>query len=195
MLKVRKILATIVQVVLPISILAIGGCLYLLNREFDEALKPVTDAAQYDKILAKFENSLTVKHFPLRIPADAKNVRLYYLPGFLQGATMLELRMKLDSEQIKIIEAKFLKRAKRKYIPGGKNNSPWEENSPTGMKIEYNYKSYIGSLNGENFPSSYKLLVLEDTRGAPKYDWNHSDVYGVAIDPSTSEVVYWLEDW
>jgi hypothetical protein len=195
MLKVRKILATIFQVVLPVSILAMGGCLYLLNREFDEALKPVTDAAQYEKILAKFEDSLTVKHFPLGIPGDAKNVRLYYLPGFLQGATMLELRMKLPPEQIKIIEAKFLTQAKRKYIPGSKNNSPKEENSPTGMKVEYIYKSHIGSLNGENFPSNYKLLVLEDTRGAPKYNWKHSTVYGVAIDPSTPEVIYWLEQW
>jgi hypothetical protein len=195
MLKVRKILATIFQVVLPISILVVGGCLYLLNREFDEALKPVTDTAQYEKILAKFENSLTVKHFPLRISADAKNVRLYYLPGFLQGATMLELRMKLPPEQIKIIEAEFLKQAKRRYIPGAKNNSSKEENSPTGMKVEYIYKSHIGSLNGENFPSNYKLLVLEDTRSAPKYNWKHSTVYGVAIDPSNSEVVYWLEQW
>jgi hypothetical protein len=196
MLKVRKILATIFQVVLPISILIIGGgCFYLFNRGIDEELKPVTDAAQYEKILAKFENSLTVKHFPLRISADAKNVRLYYLPGFLQGATLLELRMKLDSEQIKIIEAEFLKQAKRRYIPGGENNSPKEENSPTGVKVEYIYKSHIGSLNGENFPSNYKLLVLEDTRGAPKYNWKHSTVYGVAIDPSNSEVVYWLEQW
>jgi hypothetical protein len=195
MLKVRKILATIVQVVLPISILAIGGYLYLFNPLIDEELKPVTDSSHYVKVLAKFEDSLTVKHFPLKIPADAKNVRLYYLPGFLQGATLLELRMKLPPEQLKIIEAEFLKQAKRKYIPGAKNNSPNEENSPTGVKVEYIYKSHIGSLNGENFPSNYKLLVLEDTRGAPKYDWNHSDVYGVAIDPSTSEVVYWLEQW
>jgi hypothetical protein len=196
MLKVRKILATIVQVVLPISILAIGGgYFYLFKQGIDEELKPVTDSSQYEKILAKFEDSLTVKHFPLRVPADAKNVRLYYLPGFLQGATMLELRMKLPPEQIKIVEAKFLKQAKRKYIPGSKNNSPKEENSPTGIKVEYIYKSHIGSLNGEIFPINYKLLVLEDTRGAPKYNWNHSTVYGVAIDPSTSEVVYWLEQW
>jgi hypothetical protein len=194
LLKVRKILETIVQVVLPISILAMGGYFYL-NPVIDEELKPVTDSSQYEKSLAKFEGSLTVKHFPPKIPADAKNVRLYYLAGFLQGATLLELRMKLAPEQIKIIEDKFLKQAKRKYIPGAKNNSPTEENSPTGMKIEYSYRSHIGSLNGKNFPSNYKILVLEDTRGAPTYNWKHSDVYGVAIDPASSEVVYWLEDW
>jgi hypothetical protein len=191
----KRILATIVQVVLPISILVIGGYLYLFNRVVDEELKPITDPAQYGKVLAKFENSLTVKHFPSKIPSDAKNVRLYYLPGFLQGGTFLELRMQLSPERIKIIEAEFLKKAKRKYIPGSKSNSPTVENSPTGMKIEYNYKSYTGGLNGKDFPSNYKLLVLEDTRGAPKYDWNHSDVYGVAIDLATTEIVYWLEDW
>jgi hypothetical protein len=199
LLKARRILATIVQVVLPISILAtmaiMGSCSYLLNREMNEALKPVTDSSQYEESLAKFEGSLTVKHFPPKIPADAKNVRLYYLPGFLQGATLLELRMKLPPDKIKTIEAEFLKQAKRKYIPGAKDNSPTEEDSPTGLKVEYSYRSHIGSLNGKNFPSNYKILVLEDTRGAPKYDWNHSDVYGVAIDPANSEVVYWLEDW
>jgi hypothetical protein len=185
----------IVQIVLTTVFLAIGGSIYIINRDFNEALKPVTDPSQYEEVLAKFENSLTVKHFPLKIPATAKNVRLYYLPGFLQGGTMLELRMKLAPEQIKIIEAEFFKQAKRKYIPAAKNNSPTKENSPTGMNVEYNYKSYTGVLNGANFPSNYKLLVLEDTRGAPKYDWNHSDTYGVAIDPANSEVVYWLEDW
>ncbi len=185
----------IIQIILITFSLAVGGLIYIINRDFDEALKPVTDSSQYEKILAGFENSLTVKHFPSEIPSDAKNVRLYYLPGFLQGATLLELRMELTPEKIKTIEAEFLQKAKRKYIPGAKDNSPTEEDSPTGTKVEYNYKSYIGSLDGENFPSNYKLLVLEDTRGAPKYDWNHSDVYGVAIDRSTSEVVYWLEDW
>jgi hypothetical protein len=185
----------IVQVVLIICSLAIGGLIYIINRDFDEALKPVTDPSQYGKILAKFENSLTVKHFPLKVPASAKNVRLYYLPGFLQGGTILELRMKLAPEKIKSIEAEFIKKAKIKYIPGAKNNSPTEEDNPTEMKVKYNYKSYTGALNGENFPSNYKLLVLEDTRGAPKYDWNHPDVYGLAIDLTASEVVYWLDDW
>lgn len=190
-----SIVKKIIQVVLITCSLAIVSLIYLIGRDFDEGLKPVTDPSQYGAILAKFDNSLTVKHFPLQVPANAKNVRLYYLPGFLQGATFLQLRMKLDPEQIEIIEAEFIKQAKRKYIPGAKNNSPTEEDSPTGMKVEYTYKSYIGESTGVSFPSNYKLLVLEDTRGAPTYNWKRSDVYGVAIDPATSEVVYWLEDW
>ena len=190
-----SIVKKIIQVVLITCSLAIVSLIYLIGRDFDEGLKPVTDPSQYGAILAKFDNSLTVKHFPLQVPANAKNVRLYYLPGFLQGATFLQLRMKLDPEQIEIIEAEFIKQAKRKYIPGAKNNSPTEEDSPTGMKVEYTYKSYIGESTGVSFPSNYKLLVLEDTRGAPTYNWKHSDVYGVAIDPATTEVVYWLEDW
>jgi hypothetical protein len=188
-------IAKIVQVFLTTFFLAVAGLIYIINRDFDEALKPVIDSSRYAEIRSKFEDSLLVKHFPIDIPADAKNVDLYYLPGFMQGGTFLQLRMQLSPEKIKTIETDFLKSAKRKYIPGAKNNSPIEEVSPTGMKVEYNYKSYTGGSNGGNFPSNYKLLVLEDTRGAPKYDWNHSDIYGVAIDPATSEVVYWLEDW
>jgi hypothetical protein len=188
-------IAKIVQVFLTTFFLAVAGLIYIINRDFDEALKPVIDSSRYAEIRSKFEDSLLVKHFPIDIPADAKNVDLYYLPGFMQGGTFLQLRMQLSPEKIKTIETDFLKSAKRKYIPGAKNNSPIEEDSPTGMKVEYNYKSYTGESNGGNFPSNYKLLVLEDTRGAPKYDWNHSDIYGVAIDPATSEVVYWLEDW
>jgi hypothetical protein len=188
-------IAKIVQVFLTTFFLAVAGLIYIINRDFDEALKPVIDSSRYAEIRSKFEDSLLVKHFPIDIPADAKNVDLYYLPGFMQGGTFLQLRMQLSPEKIKTIETDFLKSAKRKYIPGAKNNSPVEEDSPTGMKVEYNYKSYTGESNGGNFPSNYKLLVLEDTRGAPKYDWNHSDIYGVAIDPATSEVVYWLEDW
>jgi hypothetical protein len=187
--------AKIVQIFLTVFFLAVAGLIYIINRDFDEALKPVIDPARYAEIRSKFEDSLLVKHFPIDIPVDAKNVDLYYLPGFMQGGTFLQLRMQLSPEKIKRIEAEFLEKAKRKYIPGAKSNSPTEENSPIGTKVEYNYKSYTGGANGENFPSNYEILVLEDTRGAPKYDWNHSDIYGVAIDPATSEVVYWLEDW
>lgn len=96
------------------------------------------------------------------------------------------------------IAAQFQPKAKRQYVPDGKNNSPKEEVSPTGDNITYNYTFYTDGSSEEgvsDFPKDYAIYVLEDTRGAPKYDSNHSESYGIAIHKANSEVVYWMEAW
>jgi hypothetical protein len=163
----------------------------------DLASTPVTDVSRYEEIRRQFPpDSPLIKHFPLVIPENAKNVQFYFLPGFLQGGSFIQLRMQLPSDRIKSLQAQFRKAAKRKYIPGAKDNSPLEETSPTGLGITYEYHFYRGDASSDrNFPPHYEILVLEDTRGAPKYDWNHPELYGVALDVSTSEIVYWAEAW
>jgi hypothetical protein len=165
--------------------------------DLNSSLETVTDVAQYSKILNNpWKNSPLVQHFPKTIPAEAKNVKIHYVPGFLQGGSMLQLQMTLPPAKIAEIQAQLRKVAQRKYIPGAKDNSPTQETSADGqMSIAFEYKYYLGKSDVQNFPENYEILVLSDTRGAPTYNWNHSQMHGVAIDPTTSEIVYWAESW
>lgn len=188
-----KVLGKVIRTILIILAVLGAGFIYAINRSLDEALKTVTDPSRYSEIRAVFDHSSIIQHFPPQIPSDAQNVSLYYQPGFLQGGAIFQLRMTLPPAKLKQIESEFLKQGKRKYIPGGKNNSPISETTPQGMNVRYEYQLYAGEATSNKFPNNYKILVFEDTRGAPKYDWNHPDLYGVAIDISASEIVYWVE--
>lgn len=55
---------------------------------------------------------------------------------------------------------------------------------------------YTGDASEDSFPSSYEILVLDaEDKGTPGFKWNHGNSYGVAIDSSASEIVYWAEQW
>jgi hypothetical protein len=187
---IGKTLSRIVAIFCLLSV----GALYLLGRDFDESLKPVREISRYREVRRSFDpDAILINHFPLEIPHDARNVRLYFLPGFLQGAAVLQLRMQLSPAHVQKIQAQFRKTAKLKYIPGGKSNNLQPETSPQGVLIAHEYIFHTGELSDRPFPSNYELLVIEDTSGAPTYNWKHHNLAGVAIDPATSEVVYWAE--
>ena len=69
----------VIQAGLITFFLAVGGLIYTINREFDEALKPVTDPDRYSEIRAKFEDSLPVKHFYLKcLPMQKMSASITY---------------------------------------------------------------------------------------------------------------------
>jgi hypothetical protein len=191
-----KILLMILMSLGGLAIASGGIFIYSLITSFAELAKPIEDVSQYREIRESLDTySQQVKHFPNQIPSNAKNLGLYYTPGHLQGGAIFQIRMQLPADEIKTLQSQFRKIAKRKYIPGSQNNSPKSETIPSGENISFNYNLYAGESETKEFPPDYEILVLEDTRGAPKYDWNHSNLYGVAINVSNHEIVYWMEDW
>jgi hypothetical protein len=194
---VKELAVAVGKGILTLAAIACGlgvGALYLLGRDLDESLKPVTEISRYREVRQSFDPEATlIQHFPPEIPREARNVRLYFVPGFLQGAAVLQLRMQLPPDRVQKIQARFRKTAKLKYIPGGKDNNLQPETSPNGVVITHEYRFHTGESSDRPFPKNYELLVTEDTSGAPTYNWKHPNLAGVAIDPATSEVVYWAE--
>lgn len=177
-----------------------GAFIVYFGYQIDQASKPTTDISRYPEIRGSSEpDNPLMAHFPRDIPSYAKNVKFYHVPGFLQGGTIVQLRMQLPAEEIAALKAKFQPKAKRQYIPNGTNNSPKTENSPDGSVITYEYPFYTGEFSAGDpvptFPEDYAIYVLEDTQGPPEYDWNHPESYGVAINETTLEIVYWMDDW
>jgi hypothetical protein len=183
---------------LIIGILFFGITLYYVVQ----SMAAIEDPSEYSRIIKahkEAEPSL-VSHFPAEIPGHARNVKFYYQPAFMQGGSVLQLRMQLAPVEIERIREQIKPRAVRRYVPGGDANSPLVETSPDGSyTVNYEYSSYTGTPRngetvGEPFPKDYGVYVLHDTRGPPTYDWNHPELYGVAFNEATSEVVYWMED-
>ncbi len=199
-MKNNKILRLVKKTLLWLGGLSFATLMALMiwiSISLHNSLETVTNIAEYPKILSeRWNNSPLVQHFPQTIPPEAKNVKIHYVPGFLQGGSILQLQMNLPPAKIAEIQAQLRKVAQRKYIPGAKDNSPTQETSADGqVSITFDYKYYLGKSNEQNFPKDHEILVLSDTRGAPTYDWNHSQLHGVAINSTSSEIVYWAESW
>jgi hypothetical protein len=176
---------------LSLGSLAIVGGSFFLRKASNNTGKTetITNTTRYGEIRNQiWSNKKQIKHFPHEIAEDATNVRLAYSPGLQQGS-YLQLRMKQRPEKIKKVLLKYREIAKHKYRGGNTND---HANLPNGVPTTFFYTSDAQ----ESFPNTYEILVLNaENRGTPGFKWNHGDSYGVAIDISASEIVYWAEAW
>ncbi|MBD0302659.1 MAG: hypothetical protein ICV85_10910 [Tolypothrix sp. T3-bin4] len=168
----------------------VGGSFFLrkASNNTGEA-ETITNTTRYGEIRNQiWSNKEQIKHFPHEIAEDATNVRLAYSPGLQQGS-YLQLRIKQRPEKIKKVLLKYREIAKHKYRGGNTND---HANLPNGVPTTFFYTNDAQ----ESFPNTYEILVLDaENRGTPGFKWNHGDSYGVAIDISASEIVYWAEAW
>lgn len=176
---------------LSLGSLAIVGGSFFLRKASNNTGKTetITNTTRYGEIRNQiWSNKKQIKHFPNEIAEDATNVRLAYSPGLQQGS-YLQLRIKQRPENIKKVLLKYREIAKHKYRGGNTND---HANLPNGVPTTFFYTSDAQ----ESFPNTYEILVLNaENRGTPGFKWNHGDSYGVAIDISASEIVYWAEAW
>jgi hypothetical protein len=175
-----------------ISLSIVGGKYFLKqgSNNISES-KAITDTSHYREIRHQlWLKKDVIKHFPKEIPADAKGVRLAYSRSFLQGGSFFQVRLKQPQEKIKNLLSQYRDIAIHKYQGGNTNE---HSNQTNGVPTTFFYTSDSGE---ESFPTSYEILVLgANNRGSHDFKWNHGDSYGVAIDSSTSEIVYWAEAW
>ncbi|OUL23326.1 hypothetical protein [Nostoc sp. 106C] len=190
----RSHLVKIAMIVLfSLGSLGVVGGSFFLRKAFSSSSEPeiVTDTSRYTQIRNQLiSNNYQVKHFPNTIPADAKDVRIAYSPGSLQGGSFFQIRVKESPEKIKKLLAQYKTVAKHEYRGGNTND---HANLPNGVPTTFFYTSDVSE---ESFPPSYEILVLDaQDKGSPGFKWNHGDSYGVAIDSLASEIVYWNEQW
>ena len=138
-----------------------------------------------------WSNKIQINHFPAIIPSESKDARVIFYPGSPEYGQIFQLRMKLPEEQIKESLSKYRDLAKYKFQGGDTNDHSNQENGvPTTFL-------YTANLEAKSFPSTYEILVLDaNNRGTSEdFSWNHGNSYGVAINSTTSEIVYWAEEW
>jgi len=181
---------------IAIAILLTGGfAVYAgaaLNSAFAESEKPVTDVSRYQEFrLSPYLFPEVVNHFPSEIPSDGENIYLYFIVGFRRTYDF-QLRMKLPPEQIEKIQARFRLAAILKYIPGRDDNSINDElRYGINAGLRYGDRLHSDEIEDRSCLKNYELLVLKKTY----CPGGRSLSYGVAIDSSVSEVIYWTNGW
>ncbi len=165
-----------------LTILAI--CFVFVGNSFMASMMPMRDVNQYEAIVHEaivhgYGHELT-EHFPPHIPSNAREVKFYYEPGFLQGGSLLQLRCKLPADEIATLRDRYLPLAKRVY-----------SGSAIPITSFYNEKQIPGDL-----PQDFQILIL----GGKPYktnpvDWNHGYTYGLAISTQRQEVIYYADEW
>jgi hypothetical protein len=183
--------------VILMSVAGVGlvGGSFFVNRHLsknNESNLIVKDTLQYQKVLNEvWLNKTEIKHFPPEIPVDAPNARFIYSPGYLNGGNILQLRVKQPLAKIKKLQSQYQAAAKHKYQGGSTND---HVNLSNGVPTTFFYTSGEDSI--QDFPGTSEILVLGvEDRGSEGFKWNHGSSYGVAIDNSVSEIVYWAESW
>jgi hypothetical protein len=182
-----------ILIVASAALLVFFGGGYLALRLIGAMIIPVTitDLRQYPTVLATWQGSGLVGHFPAQIPAEATNVRFSAFPGFLQGGAHIQLRMQLPADAIQPIEAELEQATPHAYAGGGffdHYNRDKDNNLPT---TAFHTADSPGSKYA--FPEHYTLYVLQASGRSGS--WNHGETSGTAVSTTASEVIYWAESW
>ncbi|GCL39820.1 hypothetical protein SR1949_49500 [Sphaerospermopsis reniformis] len=151
----------------------------------------IADISRYSEIRNhKWSDLNQIKHFPIKITRSDQFISLAYSPGWKQGSNFFQIRLKRPPEQIQKSLSHYSKIAGHKYWGGDTNDHIKQaEGVPTTF-------FYTGKSDNLAFPSTYQILVFKaQDQGKPGFKWNHGHSYGVAIDSSASEIIYWVEKW
>ncbi len=177
---------------LSLGSLGIVGGSFFLRKAFSNSseLQIITDTSRYQEIRQQLWSNHYIQHFPDVLPHEAEKVRIAYYSGNTKEGSFFQLRLKHSPAKIQELLAQYQKIAKYQYQGGNTND---HVNLDNGVPTTFFYTS---DFSQESFPSTYVILVLDaNNKGTPGFKWNHGDSYGVAIDSSASEIVYWAEKW
>ncbi|HCK67426.1 MAG TPA: hypothetical protein DHW49_14285 [Anaerolineae bacterium] len=144
----------------------------------------ITDVNRYSEVMESITPKAVVEHFPESIPSEASNVKFAYQPRIMQGAMFLELLMVLPEEQVTEIWDKYSGLEKYQFIEDKTLNDIPEPN--------------LFLINNENHEAGQNFsifLVSAEPAGTEDFIWNHGTMYGVGINKTTFQVIYWLEYW
>lgn len=183
-MKKSTILAAIVVLIFLAGVLLIQQWASTLASVFPAT---VTDISRYEEILNSVPSSPLTQHFPRTIPANAKDVRIDYYPGFMMGGGDFQLRLTLPTNEIEKICAKYSKIAAHCLASGQTGD---QQDAPPMPAF------YTGNTKKPEFPDSFIVLVLlAESMGDEKYPWDHGQTCGLSVDRASCEVVYWAEWW
>lgn len=174
------------------SIGIIGGSFLLKNTlSSNSETKIITDTSRYQEIRQQlWSNNDYIQHFPHDLPDEVENIRIAYYSGQPPEGSFFQLRLKHSPDKIQKLLSQYQSIAKHQYKGGSTND---HANQPNGVPTTFFYTS---DTSRETFPATYKILVLDaKDSGKSGFKWNHGVSYGVAIDSSASEIVYWAEKW
>ncbi|MFM2062219.1 MAG: hypothetical protein RLZZ507_1889 [Cyanobacteriota bacterium] len=170
---------------------AAGSFLFTKTLSNTATAQIITDISRYPEIRnQKWSDIHQIKHFPVEIIGGAKALSMAYSPGLMQGSSFFQIRLQQPPDQIQKLLSQYSKIAVHQYWGGDTNDHIKQAN---GVPTTF---FYTGKSEDLAFPNTYQILVLKaQDQGQPGFQWQHGHSYGVAIDSSASEIIYWVEKW
>lgn len=145
----------------------------------------ITDVNRYSEVLNSGDkDSPLLAHFPKEIPSEASNVRFAYQPRIMQGAMFLELLMTLPEAQIDELWSQY---------------SNLEQYQFTDDKTLNDIPEPILFLirnEDQELDRDFSIFFIDaQPAGNEDFIWNHGTMYGVGINQTDLEIIYWLQYW
>jgi len=164
---------------------------FLGSAQVAVSTRAITDLSRYQEIRESYQDSPLIQHFPETFPPAATDIRLEYLPKFLQGGSHFIVSYILPSEQINEIRIQADEIAKYKYRTG-ESNQLTDELPDDIPKPPFQ----IDTTTAESSSQTYEVFILDvQAAGGAGSEWNHGYSYGIAIDDVARRVIYWHEYW
>jgi hypothetical protein len=184
---VKHFVRGIVKLILGV-VLGLGLLYGIVFAWFWWHTHPVIRLSAYQHILAKrWGGRSVIQHFPKQIPYNSTLLQLYYRPGFLQGGSHFEVRLKTTQQ--------FIGQEYLRFASG--NTNIWNGSRVQAdqfLYVNFHTIDFVRSINFENgtislLPAEYDVVLLNSEHG------NHGCKSVVALNSNKSEIIYWAEKW
>lgn len=174
----RHLLKRIGQIIIIIIVLyciciLVGNLLMYLFINSLEVTNPKSYSDIYNKKVHVYKNLLN--HFPANIPDNAKDVKFYYFPGFLQGGMVIKLEFKASKEEIESYINKYKDKSSHIYNPT--------------ISTDYGKPSTYG-IDLNETRGDVQLYILNNT--GPQ---NHGHLAFIAVNDEHTEILFQAERW
>ena len=190
----RKMNRALKRVVGFLGILALVAAIGLawFAQSFRKALLPNESLDRYQEVLADWEASGLVDHFPSSVPTTAGNVKFSSFPGFLQGGAHVQLRMELPRDEVNRIY-KLATKTALQHQDGGNSMilvSERDDELPSTWPRTF-------AEGRSEFPADYRIFIYhaEPYGTGSEFEWNHGSSKGLVVSLKRSEVLYYAESW
>jgi hypothetical protein len=187
--KTKRIVIRTIGIVLSAALLLFSSGKMLS----DETFVPVKDPGDYQHMLRLYDypTNTQMAHFPKKIPADAKDVKFYELPGFLQGGDNFVLKYRTTSAEIANMISEYEGKAKA-VVDMSEYNSD-QSDLGNGICMPELTSDMTGYGSG-GLPDDFRVFILETDSDGTSWN-NHGTTSGFAVSTQRNEIVYWYEVW
>ncbi len=174
---------------LMVTLVFIGLCLYTVIRFSMEKrlVGEVEDLSRYAEIRNQYPGIM--QHFPETIPADATRAKFHFHPSFMQGGTVIQLRLQFPKDQIDKLADDYTAKATLILHNGDvvKGASDRGDIPHPRIWVQEETKGFDKDC--------FTFFLHEEPLGEENSLWNHGITYGAMINQEEQTVIYWAEEW
>lgn len=170
-----KFISHVASLIICLLVFLIYGFISFVFEGIHNAMTPVTQIGQYEKILAKWKRSAPdiVEHFPETIPAKAQDARFYFSSG-LQADSIILVGFQVSEDHFQEYKNQF---------------------SPMVTKIHSGeaWSRVLSIYNQTERAELSKDFVVMQFDKDPNRIYEHGKEHGVAINDEINEIIFWAE--